>query len=268
MAFAIAGSTALAIGAVAAGVGAAASGISAIGSNKRRKAREKELDEYAKQSPLYGGSKPISEYYQQAMNRYNENPYQSQQYQMGAMQARRATAQGLGALQDRRSAIGGISRLEAGQNAAMQSLGAQAEAQRNQRFGQLGAATQMKNADLMQQFDINKMTPYNRQFGLKQLKSQAANQQYAQDVQNTFNSLGNLASVGMMAGQSQAPMPSSSQMPNFGTNYGEYGGNVDFSKYGVTNPNSNGFKSIFGKSYGTQPKASGFKSIFGKTYGG
>ena len=51
----------------------------------------------------------------------------------------------------------------------------------------------------MQQFDINKMTPYNRQFGLKQLKSQAANQQYAQDVQNTFSSLGNLASVGMMA---------------------------------------------------------------------
>ena len=199
MAFAIAGSTALAIGAVAAGTGALAGGISAIGSNKRRKSRERELDEYAKQSPLYAGSKPISEYYQQAMNRYNENPYQSQQYQMGAMNARRATAQGLGALQDRRSAIGGISRLEANQNAAMQSLGAQAEAQRNARFGQLGSATQMKNADLMQQFDINKMTPYNRTLGLKQLKSQAANQQYAQDVQNTFSSLGNLASVGMMA---------------------------------------------------------------------
>jgi hypothetical protein len=207
MAFAIAGSTALAIAAVAAGTGAAAGGISAIGSNKKRKARERELDEYAQQSPLYGGSKPISEYYQQALNRANENAYQSQQYQLGAMEARRASAQGLGALQDRRSAIGGISRLEAGQNAAMQRLGAQAEAQRNQRFGQLGAATQMKNADLMQQFDINKMTPYNRIFGLKQLKSQAANQQYAQDVQNTFSSLGNLASVGMMG--SGTPNPSS-----------------------------------------------------------
>ena len=202
MAFAIAGSTALAIGVTAAGAGALAGGISAIGSNKRRKAREKELDEYAKQSPLYAGSKPISEYYQQALNRANENVYQSQQYQMGGMQARRATAQGLGALQDRRSAIGGISRLEAGQNAALQSLGAQAEAQKNQRFGQLGEATQMKNADLMQQFDINKMTPYNRIFGLKQMKAQAANQEYAQDVQNTFSSLGNLASVGMMAGSS------------------------------------------------------------------
>jgi len=202
MAFAIAGlSTAATIALVGAGTAAAVSGAQAIGSNQRRKSRERELDEYAKQSPLYQGSKPISEYYQQAMNRYNENPYQSQQYQVGAMNARRATAQGLGALQDRRSAIGGISRLEAGQNAAMQNLGAQAEAQRNQRFGQLGNATQMKNADLMQQFDINKMTPYNRMLALKQMKSQAANEEYSRDVNNTFNALGNMASLGVSAGQ-------------------------------------------------------------------
>ena len=208
MAFAIAGlSTAATIGLVAAGTAAAASGAQAIGSNKRRKSREKDLDEYAKQSPLYQGSKPISEYYQQALNRFQENPYQSQQYKMGAMNAQRATAQGLGALQDRRSAIGGISRLAASQNDAMQNLGAQAEAQRNARFSQLGGATQMKNADLMQQFDINKMTPYNRQFGLKQMKSQAANAEYAQDVSNTFNALGNMASAGMMANNSPAPVP-------------------------------------------------------------
>ena len=206
MAFAIAGlSTAATIALVGAGTAAAVSGAQAIGSNQRRKSRERELDEYAKQSPLYQGSKPISEYYQQALNRYNENPYQSQQYQLGAMNARRATAQGLGALQDRRSAIGGISRLEAGQNAAMQNLGAQAEAQRNQRFGQLGNATQMKNADLMQQFDINKMTPYNRQLALKQMKSQAANEEYARDVSNTMGALSNAASIGMTASN---PMPS------------------------------------------------------------
>ncbi len=214
MAFAIAGlSTAATIGLVAAGAGAAASGISAIGANQRRKSREAELDAYAKQSPLYEGSKPISEYYQQALNRYNESPYQSQQYQLGAMNARQSTAQGINALQDRRSAIGGISRLEAGQNAAMQNLGAQAEAQRNARFGQLGGATQMKNADLMQQFDINKMTPYNRQFGLKQMKAAAANQEYSQDVSNTFNSLGNMASIGMMANKGTPPMPGQPQNP-------------------------------------------------------
>jgi len=206
MAFAIAGSTALAIGAVTAGAGALAGGISAISSNKRRKSLERELDDYAKQSPLYQGSKPISEYYQQALNRFQENPYQSQQYKMGAMNAQRATAQGINALQDRRSAIGGISRLAASQNDAMQNLGAQAEAQRNSRFGQLGGATQMKNADLMQQFDINKMTPYNRIFGLKQMKSAAAAQEYAQDKQNTFNALGNMASIGMNA-SSASPKP-------------------------------------------------------------
>ena len=212
MAFAIAGlSTAATIGLVAAGAGAAASGISAIGANQRRKSREAELDAYAKQSPLYQGSKPISEYYQQALNRYNESPYQSQQYQLGAMNARQSTAQGINALQDRRSAIGGISRLEAGQNAAMQNLGAQAEAQRNARFGQLGGATQMKNADLMQQFDINKMTPYNRQFGLKQMKAAAANQEYSQDVSNTFNALGNMASIGMTAGKPYSSIPGQPQ---------------------------------------------------------
>ena len=192
---------------VAAGT-AAVSGASAIGSNQRRKSRESELDAYAKQSPLYQGSKPISEYYQQALNRYNESPYQSQQYQLGAMNARRATAQGLGALQDRRSAIGGISRLEAGQNAAMQNLGAQAEAQKSARFAQLGGATQMKNADLMQQFDINKMTPYNRQLALRQMKAQAANEEYTRDVSNTYGALSNLTSV-IGAGQTSVPTSAS-----------------------------------------------------------
>lgn len=187
------------IAAIAAGTGALAGGASAIGSNTRRKSRERELDKYAQQSPLYKGSKSIDDYYQQAMNRYKENPYQSQQYQLGAMNAQRATAQGLGALQDRRSAIGGISRLALGQNAAMQNLGAQAEAQRNARFGQLGGATQMKTAEDYKKFDINEMTPYNRVLGLKQMKSAAANEEYARDVQNTMSSLSNLASVGMSA---------------------------------------------------------------------
>jgi hypothetical protein len=246
-------STAVAAGLTVGAAGAATAGGMAIGSNTRAKRRTRELDEYAKQSPLYGGSKPISEYYQQALNRYNENPYQSQQYQLGAMNARRATAQGLGALQDRRSAIGGISRLEVGQNAALQNLGAQAEAQRNQRFGQLGSATQMKNADLMQQFDINKMTPYNRQLALKQMKAQAANEEYSRDLNNTFSSISNMASAGIMGGQGQNYGGDFSGSDiNFGTNTGQYGvGNTDFSQYGVMSPKKTGFKSQFGKTYNT-----------------
>jgi len=253
MAFAIAGlSTAATIALVGAGATAAVSGGQAIGSNQRRKSRERELDQFAKNSPLYKGSKSIDDYYQQALNRYSENPYQSQQYQLGAMNAQRATAQGIGALQDRRSAIGGISRLALGQTSAMQNLGAQAEAQRNARFGQLGGAAQMKTAEDYKKFDINQMTPYNRMLQLKQYKAQAANEEYARDVSNTMGALSNAASIGMTASN---PMPGGGNVggagANFGTNYGQYGGNVDFSKYGVSMPKQTGFKSQFGKKYNT-----------------
>jgi hypothetical protein len=188
----------LAVGvtAVQAGVGVAR----AVNSGKKQK--QAELESYASQSPLYKPSKSIEDYYQQALNRYNENPYQSQQYKIGAMNAQRAAAQGIGALQDRRSAIGGISRLAAGQNAAMQNLGAQAEAQRSGRFGQLGGASQMLTAEQTKAFDINKMTPYNRMLQLKQYKAQAAADENAAGWQMAGQALGNAASLGMNANSS------------------------------------------------------------------
>ena len=187
------------IAAIAGGVQALGGAAQSIFSGRKRK--ERELNEFAKQSPLYQGSKSINDYYQQALNRYNENPYQSQQYQLGAMNAQRATAQGIGALQDRRSAIGGIGRLVLGQNAAMQNLGAQAEAQRNQRFGQLGQAAQAKTAEDYKMFDINQMTPYNRQLQLKQLAAQAANDRANAGMQMVGSALGGIAQAGMMEGQ-------------------------------------------------------------------
>jgi hypothetical protein len=175
-----------------AGIGAA----QAFGSG--RKAREKELDTYAKQSPLYKGSKSVDDYYQEAMNRYKENPYQSQQYQVGQRNIQRAMATGLSGLQDRRSAIGGIGRVFGAQTDALGNLGAQAEAQRNQRFGQLGGATQMKTGEDYRKFDINQMTPYNRILQLKQLKSQAANDRYNAGMQMIGSAASNAASIGMM----------------------------------------------------------------------
>jgi hypothetical protein len=133
------------------------------------------------------------------MNRYKENPYQSQQYQVGQQNIQRATAQGIGALQDRRSAIGGISRLEANQMNAMRNLGAQSEASRAQRFGAVGSATQLKSADYQRQFDINQMTPYNRQLQLEQMKAQAAGERYnagMQMVGQGLSSAGSIAAAG------------------------------------------------------------------------
>jgi hypothetical protein len=164
--------------------------------------RQSELEKYAKQSPLYTPSKSIQDYYQQALNRYQENPYQSQQYQVGAMNARKASAQGIGALQDRRSAIGGISRIAAGQNAAMQNLGVQAEAQKNARFGQLGGATQMQAAEKAKEFDINQMTPYNRQLQLKQYAAQAANDRFNAGLTTASQGLGNMAQLYAAKGMS------------------------------------------------------------------
>jgi hypothetical protein len=152
---AIAGASALA----GAGMGAA----SMIGGRKQQKKAQEALERQAQSSPLYKPDKSIDAYYQEAMNRYRENPYQSQQYQVGQRNIQRATAQGISALQDRRSAIGGIGRMQANQMGAMQNLGAQAEASRQQRLGQLGQATQLKSGDYQRQFDINQMTPYNRQ---------------------------------------------------------------------------------------------------------
>lgn len=193
---------AIGIGTAVATVG---TGIARAISSKKGQ-RQAELEEYARQSPLYTPSKSIEDYYQQALNRYQENPYQSQQYQVGAMNARRAAAQGLGALQDRRAAIGGISRLAAGQNAALQNLGAQAEAQKSSRFGQLGGATQMQSAELAKAFDINKMTPYNRMLQLKQYKAQAAAEENAAGWNMVGQGLGNLATFGMMKGVKTNPM--------------------------------------------------------------
>jgi hypothetical protein len=183
------------IGGVSALVTAGTGLARAIGSGKN--ARQAELEKYAKQSPLYTPSKSINDYYQQALNRYQENPYQSQQYQVGAMNAQKAAAQGIGALQDRRSAIGGIGRIAAGQNAAMQNLGAQAEAQRNARFGQLGGASQMQAGEEAKAFDINQMTPYNRQLQLKQYKAQAAADENAAGWGMVGQGLSSAAMMGM-----------------------------------------------------------------------
>jgi hypothetical protein len=192
---AIAGASALA----GAGLGAA----SMISGNKQQRRAQEALERQAQNSPLYKPDKSIDAYYQEAMNRYRENPYQSQQYQVGQRNIQRATAQGVSALQDRRSAIGGIGRLQANQMGAMQNLGAQAEASRQQRLGQFGQATQLKSSDYQRQFDINEMTPYNRQLQLEQMKAQAAGERYNTGMQmlgQGVSAIGTIAGSGGFKG--------------------------------------------------------------------
>jgi hypothetical protein len=174
---------------IQAGVGLAQS---IFGGSKAKKA-QKQLE--GMQTPTYGGSESIMDYYNKALARNNANPYQSQQYQYATGAAARNQAAGIGALQDRRSAVGGISRLTAIGNDAALKAGVQAEQQQNQRFGQLGQAAGMKTADELRQFQQNKLAPYEQKYNLLSAKAGAANNTVNSGMSNIF---GGLNSAGQM----------------------------------------------------------------------
>jgi len=185
----------LAIGLAAAGTQAIVGGIQALTSGAKK--RERELEEYANQSPVYQGSKPIDSYYSEAMRRYQSSPYQTSKFVMGKNLADRSMASGISALNQRGMALAGVSKLAAQGMDNSNRLVAQAEQDRRQDFGTLGAATRMKAQDEMTQFDINQMTPYNRQLALKQMKAQAANDRKNAGLQMVGSALGNAAMMGM-----------------------------------------------------------------------
>jgi hypothetical protein len=169
-----------------------------LSANKGR--RRAELEAKAQNSPIYKPSKAIQSYYQEAMNRYQESPFQTQQYQVGAQNIRRGMASGVAGLQDRRSAIGGINRLAASEANAMQNLAASAEGQRAQRFGQLGQASQAMAGEQRMEFDINKQTPYNRNLQLAQWRAQTAADQEQAGLSTIGTGLSNLATFAAYQG--------------------------------------------------------------------
>lgn len=164
-----------------------------FGGSKAKKAQG-ELE--GLKTPTYQANKGIMDYYNQAMQRYNVNPYQSQQYQYGQQQSNRNLAAGVSALQDRRSVVGGISRLTAGANDAALKNGMAAEQEQNQRFGQLGSATGMKANDDMTRFQYNEVAPYEKQYNLLSMKAGAANQMQNAGMQNLFGGLTSGSMIG------------------------------------------------------------------------
>lgn len=148
-----------------------------------RKAR-KQLENL--QTPTYTPAKSISDYYAEAKQRYNTSPYASTMYNTQMQNINRNTAQGIAGLQSRRLGIGGISSLIQGQNDAMLKAAGAAELQRDQRFGQLGAASQAMAGEERQAFNINKMMPYERRYNLLAMKAQANNQLLNAGMQNVM----------------------------------------------------------------------------------
>ena len=195
---AVAAAPAITAGTVAAAAGLAQLGVglwNSISGKTQQDDAIKAMQAQAKNSPLWKPDKSVNDYYQESLNRFLENPTQSAQYQLAQLNANTAAAQGINAFQNRRSAIGGIDNIGQGLNTALQNAGAGAEAQRNARFGQLGGATQMMNAENQFGFDVNKMTPYNRQFGLTQEKAAAGGQMANAGQQTAAAGLNNLSAI-------------------------------------------------------------------------
>lgn len=157
---------------------------------------KKDLEKLANNSPIYKPDKSIHDYYQEALNRYNQNPYQSAFYTAGQKNIQRGTASALNNLQGRGSAIAGAGRVALGQDTAMTNLGVQSEAQKNAKFGQLGQAAQANTAENYKAFDINNMTPYKTKLGLKEMELSAANEQAASGWQNAASGVSNVGALG------------------------------------------------------------------------
>ena len=187
-------------------------GIAQSSSSGRGRA-EKDFESYAKQSPLYRGNPSIDQYYNEALSRYNESPYQSAQYKTAQNAARRITATGVSGLQNWGSAIGGIGKLAAIENDAMQNAGSRAEATSNQRFGQLGNAAQMKTSEDYRKFDINQMTPFQRQLQVKQMKSQAANERFNAGLNMIGGAVSNGANVASAYAYANPKKPNPNKPP-------------------------------------------------------
>lgn len=162
-----------------------------------RKRAERELNDTVARAPKYTGDRGIASYYQQALNRYNTNPTDSAMFIRNMRDINRGTTNALGQLQDRRAGIAGVGAINRQANDATLNAQVQAENQRNQRFSQLGGATQMQNQDNRYKFQTNEVDPFQLKLSLASMKSQAANSRFNAGLQ-TLNNLGQ--NVGMMSG--------------------------------------------------------------------
>lgn len=180
------------LGLVTAGIGGAQAIMGAIQGKKTRKQLEN------LQTPQYEKSKSITDYYNQALGRYQQSPYQSNLYKMQAQNIARGTAQGIAGLQDRRSALAGIPALVQGQNDAYLKAAAAAEQQQSQNFAQLGSASQAMAGEDRQAFNINKMLPYQKKADILGQKASGYTQLMNAGLQNVYGGLSGATMGGSM----------------------------------------------------------------------
>jgi hypothetical protein len=179
----------LLIPAIQAGAGLAQS---IFGGGRARKA-QRELENMS--LPTYTPSKSITDYYSQALSRYNTDPYSSPLYKMQQQNAQRATNQGLAALQDRRSALAGVPALVQAQQDSMLNAAGIAEQRRDQDFARLGQASGMKADEDRQAFNVNQMLPYQHRTNLLSQKAAGGAATMNAGLQNIFGGLGTMGQM-------------------------------------------------------------------------
>lgn len=214
-----------------------------ISANKGR--RRAELEAKAQNSPIYKPSKSIQSQYQEAKNRYMESPYQSQEYLQGMKNINQSSAEGIFGAQRLGAGIGGISKIAGTKANALQNLALGVGLRKDQRFRDLGQASQAMAGEERMEFDINKQTPYNRNLQLAQWRAQTAADQEQAGLGTIGNALSNLGTFAAYQGM------------------GAKAGGANTSVQGTA-----GFEKTFGSPYGNFDMYSAKKggSLIPKTY--
>ena len=151
-----------------------------------RKKNERRLNAQIDQSPIYTQNQSILDYYNTALNRYNVSPVDSAMYKRQQQNIGRNQATGINALQDRRSGQAGISSILRAANDASLNAEVAAEQQKNQRFNELGGATNMKVNEDDKAFQQNELIPWELKTNLAAQKLQASSQRQNAGMQNIF----------------------------------------------------------------------------------
>jgi hypothetical protein len=168
------------------------------GKNARQaRAGEAELEASARQSPVYSGSKELEGFYDESMRRSQQNLFQSGAYLAGQEAIGRSNASLLAAMTNRGGANAMANRIDTSTKSAQNRLVEQFDQKRRQDFSILGQASRLLAQDKLTKFDINEATPFNRQFGLKQMKVQAANSRANAGQQTWANALSNATAIGI-----------------------------------------------------------------------
>lgn len=166
-----------------------------VGGIKAKKA-QKQLEKL--QSPTYKQNDGIMKYYNEALARYGVSPSDSALYKRQQQNINRGVSTGISALQDRRSALAGTSSLLRNANDASLNAEVAAENQRNQRFGQLGGAAQMKAGEDRMAYQQNELAPFERKYNLLAAKAGANNQTVNAGISNIFGGLQNMSNMKMI----------------------------------------------------------------------